>query len=249
MARGFGSTDGSGTTDLISTTYSTDHTLQTWAAWIWITGAGGGNFARLVRNTVEDRILWMDWVAGEFWWTVGFTTFGGQWSTPIPSTGAWHHFAWTYDAGSTANDPLMYIDGSSVTVTEEQAPSGTLLTTGNQFDIGNRRSDSLRNWNGSLAEFAHWSRILSAEEIAALAKGFAPSIFPRGLALYCPLDGRTSPERDFGMGGGHAGTVTGTAYQAHPKIITPGRESIILRTPVVAPTTPTLFTVMCPLRW
>lgn len=219
MARGFGTTDGAATTDVVTTTYATDHTQMTWAMWIWITGAGGGSFGRVVTNTAGDRTMWYDSAGGIFLWTVGFTTFGGQWSIAIPSTGAWHHLAWTYDAGSTANDPIMYVDGSSVTVTEVQAPSGTLLTTGTAFLIGNR-NDGIRHWNGKIAEVAHWNRILSAGEIATLGtSGFTPGCIKSGLVAYWPLQGTASPEPELIAAAN--GTLTGTATQTHPTVRQP----------------------------
>lgn len=50
----------------------------------------------------------------------------GQWhiaSVPNPLN-TWHHLAVVYDRGALANNPVVYIDGASVTVTRDQAPTG-----------------------------------------------------------------------------------------------------------------------------
>lgn len=47
---------------------------------------------------------------------------GGVWSGPTLSTGVLYHIVVTYDGGDVANDPLMYLDGVSQTVTEVTAP-------------------------------------------------------------------------------------------------------------------------------
>ncbi len=39
----------------------------------------------------------------------------------------WYHIAFTYDYNSTNNDPVIYIDGQAVDVTEEATPGGTLI--------------------------------------------------------------------------------------------------------------------------
>ena len=74
-------------------------------------------------------------------------------------------------------------------------------------------------YGGGLAEAAIWNRVLTAGEIAALGRGFAPAFFPRGRVFYSPLAGRQSTEPNW-AGTAH-GTVTGTSYLDHPSIICP----------------------------
>jgi hypothetical protein len=183
---------------------------------------------------------------GTYTFEVAHSTTLGLWRIAAPSSNVWNTILVLYDGSSTSNNPLIYVNGSSVTVTTIDTPAGTLSTSSDPWHIGNI-SAGVRGWNGRLAEVAVWDRILTADEAAAHGKGFAPSIFPRGLVLYCPLDGRTSPERDFGMGSGSSGTLTGTAYQAHPRIIYPQGQYLGGPSRVVTPRP--LVTVMCPLRW
>lgn len=47
-----------------------------------------------------------------------------------------HHIAVSYDRGATTNDPVFFVDGVSVTVTEVSAPSGTAVTGDDTLRLG-----------------------------------------------------------------------------------------------------------------
>ena len=221
MARGFGTTDGVGTTDRLTSTYDVvSGGTVTIAAWIWITGAGGGGVGRIFTNAAGSRHWWYDNAAGTLVFIIGYSPLGGFWAITAPTLGAWHHVAVTYDGASTANDPLIYLNGVSVAVTETQSPSGTILTAAAAWIIGNENGGA-GGWNGRLAEFGHWTRLLSADEIAGLAKGGSPAFIPHGLVLYYPLLGRYSPEDSRNLGPNYPGTLTGTVYRDHPRILSP----------------------------
>ncbi len=66
--------------------------------------------------------------------------------------------------------------------------------------------------------------MLSADELNALGKGFAPAFFPSGRVMYSPVDGRSSPELNYA--GTTHGTVTGTTYLEHPPVIYPSRMAM-----------------------
>lgn len=91
-------------------------------------------------------------------WSFGQTT----WSTPtapyVPD-GTYHHEAVTYNGGSTANDPIIYVDGTSQTI-GDVSPGGTrnsdatdnLLIGLGITDINelNSRADEVFYYNGIL---------------------------------------------------------------------------------------------------
>lgn len=147
-----------------------------------------------------------------------------------PSSGSWQHWAGTYD-GETAT---LWTNGSSAAT--DTLPSGNMAAApaGTKTYIGNSYGAPTRYWNGRLAEIGLWNRALSADEIAALADGFAPSLFPRGLISYWPLMGRISPESDWF--GGQTGSLvnTPTAADHPPKIIRARRRNRVF--PVAATT-------------
>jgi len=65
---------------------------------------------------------------GRGWSTSTFQSAIWRASTKLNSTTPWYYCAVTYDAGSTSNDPIFYVNGVAETTTEEQSPSGTLLS-------------------------------------------------------------------------------------------------------------------------
>jgi hypothetical protein len=142
------------------------------------------------------------------------------WKIVEPSRGAWHHIVITYDGGSTANDPVIYVDGASVTVTELAAPVGTINTANTgAYVLGNRAAGD-RNMDGMLGEFAAWDAILDAAEARALGtRGYSPQMIrPQSLVEYVPM------VRDNVSLKRAAPTITGTAVQPHPRVIYPSAD-------------------------
>jgi len=72
-----------------------------------------------------------------------FSTTNGQWKTSSAlSTAQWHHVVVTYDSSSTSNNPKIYVDGISQTVSYYSGstiPSGTATSdSGNDLIMANR---------------------------------------------------------------------------------------------------------------
>lgn len=96
----------------------------------------------------------------------------GIWTSPSSSvsTGSWQHLAATYDDSSVSNDAILYIDGASVSVTETQAPTGSVAAdTANDLIIADLHpSDTdLRNFDGPICEVRVSGSIRSAAWIKA----------------------------------------------------------------------------------
>lgn len=212
-ARGFGATYGAGTTDGFALADLPGVTGRTLAGWLWQNGTGGGAAGRVLNaNSVSDR--WNANDASTMAVNTSWTSGAHNVTYPNGGTGAWHHHAVTI----TATTIQAYVDGSSVTTTVSSNTASGSLTTWASFSAGNRTSDGARNWDGMLAQIAVWDRVLSADEIAALAKGFSPHHFPGSLVLYLPMDrAGTNFARNQA-----APTITGTLVREEsPKIILP----------------------------
>lgn len=140
----------------------------------------------------------------------------GVWSVNAPSTGSWAHVCITYDWGSTANDPIIYINGASATVTERLGPSGTKDNNSTGLYLGSEISSNF--FDGKLAEAFIYNRILSAAEIASIGTDkFSPEFYPQGLVFYDKLIRNTGDRR---MGTVATLTASPTVYD-HPPIIYP----------------------------
>jgi hypothetical protein len=97
-----------------------------------------------------------------------WNTTGGHWGITAPATDSLKHYAVTYDSNSTSNNPLIYVDGVSQTVTETQTPSGAYFTppASYNFLLGNYYEVTGIPFNGFENDFLIYNRILSATEIA-----------------------------------------------------------------------------------
>lgn len=209
MSRGFGSTFGAGTSDAIQIRYATPPAAaRSYSMWFYSNGTGGGGLGRAFANGSE----YYQNASGQYMRT--FSVGNGQWQlTSLPPTGGWHHVAITYDCSSTANNPLIYIDGVSMPVTRQLTPSGTAVQTTSSYDIGNNTiAAGTRNCDGMLAHFAIWNGILlGPSQVLALANGLSPMLMrPDSLVSYTPLDGVNNPEPDLILG--NTVTITGTRH-------------------------------------
>lgn len=221
MARGFGATLGVGTTDKVTLSLATGATQRSYACWVNQHGTGGGGFGRVWESATSLDVVAQDtttlWQFLRVW-----SGTDGKWNWTRPTLDQWTHLLLTYDGGATTNNPVVYHNGSAVTVTRTTGPTGTIDPVTSAYVLGNRGSDNARGWDGQLAEFAIWNRILTAEEAAALAAGYSPLFLRGALVEYVPL------LRDTVSLVGAAPTATGTAVQPHPRLILPsGRWRII----------------------
>jgi hypothetical protein len=129
-------------------------------------------------STTEIKVLFL-FSDGTMRWVQTFEGNDGQWittGTPLGGAGArdrWIHVAATYDASSIANDPKIYVTGSSWGLTEEITPSGNLRSDGLvKFVVGNSsRIDSPWGYDPNFAwkNFRVYNRVLSQTEITTLA--------------------------------------------------------------------------------
>jgi len=158
---------------------------MTFATWVYYTGTGQSNFPRIfdfgkTTLTSDGGVRAYVNTAGKIQLRTQWDSNRGDWKTDdaVITSDTWHHVVITYDAGSTSNDPVFYIDGSSVDITEQETPAGTWggIVTNDCF-IGNQSVGSGdagsqdpgdKGWYGKMAQFSVWSSILSSDEVSAL---------------------------------------------------------------------------------
>ncbi|MFQ6030232.1 MAG: LamG-like jellyroll fold domain-containing protein, partial [Dehalococcoidia bacterium] len=104
--------------------------------------------------------------------------------------GGWHHLVVTYDYSSTANDPMMYLDGVLVAeVREDQTPAGTPSSDTSPLVLGND-TDQDRTFDGRLDDVQIYNRVLSESEVVSLMEGSSddtPPTAPSDLAATVDL--------------------------------------------------------------
>ena len=237
MARGIGATQGVGTTDSIELQYATNATVRSYSVWTNRRADdidGGRIFDKRVSGA-ENELLFFNQGDTTYHFIRVWSTTRGHWHVTAPGTGSWVHVLVTYDGGATTNDPIIYHDAVSQSVTEDDTPDGTISTNADNYVLGNRKNDDARHFDGDLAEFAIWDRILSQAEATALAKGASPLFLSQSLVSYTPMI-RTVTDRL-----GAAPTVTGTAVQVHDfPIFYPAPKFYIMAPPAAGGVTVTV---------
>lgn len=221
MARGFGTTFGTNGTDVITCANFTFPNLISFSGWFNFNNADTVN---------QNNRVWSYDIAGTtasnfnynpaaliMILSFGRVTTQGVWTVVTPSKGVWHHIALTYDTTSVANNPLVYVDGSSVTVLQTGVPVGAFVGTGINMTIGNNFTSN-RAWDGSLAEYGFWNSILAASEIKALSLGVPIiGVRPASLIKYYPLFGLQTNEPEWGPSH-FTTTVMGAKFQPHAPV-------------------------------
>ena len=176
--------------------------------------SGGGSFGRMLDKGASGSTT--GWRASmsssgtdsNFNFRYNFSDTDGGWDvTNGIAFGEWQHWVITYDADSVANNPLLYKNGSSQTVTETTTPVGTRSSDASDpFQIGNRGAQN-RGFDGEICHVQVWSRIITAGE--AVECMYKPGSVASGLVAYWNLFGVNSPEIDYSVNS-NSGTVTGT---------------------------------------
>jgi len=212
MARDF---NGASHTLTYSSLHSTQYpaSIESYAFWIYPDSVAQWKRVHHFGTSGDRyRTAEMDDGINGFVFNFDFTS-GGAFYVAKPSTGSWQHYTVTFDGTSTSNVPVIYKNGVSQSVTVWSAPSGTIKTGSTTLNIGSDQGSS-QWWDGRIAEYGRWNRILTQAEATSLAAGYAPSFFPQDLVFYLPLIGQNTPDIDLIRG--TTPSTTGPAKIAHP---------------------------------
>jgi len=121
-----------------------------------------------------------------------FSGTAGQWYTNSnASLSVNTHLVITYNNTGTANDPIFYLNGSSVAITEQITPSGTAITTSDVLGIGLLAAYDDYSFDGKIQDIRIYNRILSADEVATLAdsNNINKHVVQTGLVCWSPFVG------------------------------------------------------------
>ena len=185
LANGFGSTLGAGTTDSINTGYNVHLVNRTIFINTFVRGAGGSTVGRMLGKGSINEVF--NYSSDRLAYFVDFSTSDGNWASATGSfnTGFIGTAAVTYNNSSSANVPILYINGLSVSITELTAPSGTAIVSTDPYYIGNRPAND-RVWDGLIAETYIWNRILTPAEIFSIHSNPYQIFRPLELQLNSP---------------------------------------------------------------
>lgn len=156
-------------------------------AWIYATVDDAGNNVQSIVGKYNSPTDTQGWLflrgahpsSGDFlrdlyfyaFWSTGI----GQWRSPTSSIliNTLYHAVMTYDASSTANNPKMYVNGVSKTVTKLNSPTGSWASnSGNSLRVSNNSSGT--SFIGKLQRTRIYNAILTQAQITALYNGGKP---------------------------------------------------------------------------
>ena len=149
-------------------------------------------------------------------WQYPFSGDNGAWETTSTEVdiNTWTHLVLTYDSSAIGNDPIFYVNGLVVALTESgTGPTGTRTTdAGSDLILGNQSGDNV-TFDGTIDEVRLYTRILGQAEITTnyLAGRDNPEPFSTtSLAGYWKLDEGTGLTAADSSGNSNDGTITAT---------------------------------------
>jgi Concanavalin A-like lectin/glucanases superfamily len=157
--------------------------------WTYRAGAGEGSAGAILTQADETgttgfqlRVSGTNYRMIE-WWTTGYR----EDDAAAPSANTWVHVAMTYDGTSTSNVPILYYDGVSQGLTNNNNTISGSFTTANQMVWGDNDA-ATKSWNGLLSECWRSNRVLTADEIKQVRRcGPASMPPPPGRRGYWPM--------------------------------------------------------------
>jgi hypothetical protein len=93
----------------------------------------------------------------------------------------WTHVFLESDNTLTNTGLKIYFGNVEVSYTFSNTGTGSKTAYNGSWAIGSRHHSSDRYFDGRMANFGYWNRLLSAGDRAALASGARPRLFPKGL--------------------------------------------------------------------
>lgn len=199
--KGFGSTNGTGSTDRIDLPAIPMATgFRSIVAHLFANSTGGGTFGRVWQDvsgtgTSAGESFYINTSAGFTYYRQTSGTQGGHYSVTAPPMGVWFCAGLTADQTSTVVAQIPYLNGVQDTTTVTTVPDGTYTVGTTTPTFGNRASGD-RNWNGMLgpiALFDHPTSGLTAAEHKELYDNIWQVLAPRRRKVPVAAGGAFTP--------------------------------------------------------
>ena len=148
-------------------------------AWVNLVTLGEGSGGRVVDKRSASGtgfIFFTETAASKLAFLQEFSGGLGRWdTTAVVATNEWLMVAVSYDSGSTANNPLLYINATSEALSETATPSGTRDSdVGQTLNVGNVDNLSATT-DGSLDDVRIYDTALTAAQIGSIYTNTAPT--------------------------------------------------------------------------
>jgi hypothetical protein len=132
------------------------------------------------------------------------------------NTGSWRWHGISVDWSANPYVIRRYLDGTQTAIASPAGTGGNYVNTastltdiiGSSVNVGTGLPETTRQIDGKLAEFAVWSKALTAGDFLALGQGASPlKVQPQFLVGYWKMNGQGSPEVEVIN---RLGTITGS---------------------------------------
>lgn len=142
-------------------------TVYSFETLIYILGTGGGGLGRLFvkGNGNAPGYIMSNISATDLAINIQTVTTNGQWIAAVPSSNVWHHIVFTLN--EAAQPAIIYVDGKPQTLTTNTTSAGARAGESAHLYVGNTQS-GLRGFNGYMAYFRQYNRILTPNEVRSL---------------------------------------------------------------------------------
>lgn len=190
-------------------TYTRNYNVPAFTVSVWAY-PNSVTVAQAICGCWEDAGSIHQWILGIDAASVASgAVYDGSYRIPVGTTSlatsVWTHFALVYNSSNT----LLYLNG----VQDASAAGGGGLTSRTAATgIGARQAGNAP-FSGNVAEFATWTRALSAAEIASLADGFKPSRIPTPDIYYPLVRDKIDVRNNYTLT-----TVGSPTVQPHPRV-------------------------------
>ncbi len=175
----------------------------TLSAWVNTSYFNPGDYQGIMAFGDYGKILMTNHATGNLMYVVdGWSTQDGSWmaGSAIPGINQWVHVAVTYDTGSTANNPIFYVNGAVVANNQIFGPTGTFTATTPTVMIGNVDYSGLRDGAGMIDDVRIYNRILGPAEIQKLYNMGSPVGQIKADPQGCPAIGDICDDRTVYVG-------------------------------------------------
>ena len=165
------------------------------------------------------------WATGSGWYVInGYSPYTGKLffaEVRDNTTGAWvintiqstsidYNLIITYNNSSVNNDPIFYLNGTPVAITEAATPVGAVVAETNPLEIGYDSATANSTFVGKIQDNRLYNRILTQADATTLS---TPSnrckyVVPNGLVFWAKMDGATGLSVFDGVALSSANTIT-----------------------------------------
>lgn len=142
-----------------------DFTIEGWVYFDSVAGLAQAIFDKH-QGTGNGHNLVLTTSTGQLSFNARRWTTDGQWQTASGTIKAqrWYHIVVTYSYSSLSNDPSIYINGSSMSLTETVTPAGSVISESNNITLG-ATSLSSSFLDGAIDNVRLYGRIMTAQEV------------------------------------------------------------------------------------